>query len=101
RDYALKVSLSTDHDDRLAQEAAELDRLRHPHIVQLVDRVTLAGRPCLLLSLAGAETLHRHLAREGTVSLELAARYGTDLLAILEYLEDQRVLHRDIKPSNL
>jgi serine/threonine protein kinase len=101
RNYALKVSLSTDHDERLDREAAELARLRHPYIVQLVDRLTFAGRPCLLLSLAGTETLHRHLAREGTVSLELAARYGADLLSILDYLEEQRVLHRDIKPANI
>lgn len=101
RSYALKVSSSPEHDERLAQEADALGRLRHPRIVQLVERYTFKERPCLLLSLAGAEPLHRYLAREGTVSLELAARYGEDLLSVLEYLEEQKILHRDIKPPNI
>ena len=101
RPYALKVPLSAEHAERLADEAETLTSLRHPRIVQLVERRVLAGRPCLLLSLAGTETLHRYLAREGTVSLDLAARYGDDLLAALEHLEDEQVLHRDIKPANI
>ncbi|MBI2373934.1 MAG: protein kinase [Deltaproteobacteria bacterium] len=101
RSYALKVSSAPEHDERLGHEADELGRLRHPRIVQLVDRYTFAGRPCLLLSIAGAETLHRYLTREGSVSLERAARYGEDLLSALDYLEEQRVLHRDLKPANI
>ena len=101
RHYALKVTLSQDHDERLAAEAEALAKLRHPRIVQLVERYTFASRSCLLLSVAGSETLHRHLAREGTVSLELAERYGDDLLSAVEYLEEHQVMHRDIKPANL
>ncbi len=101
RYYALKVSLSPEHDERLSHEADALERLRHPRIVQLVERYSFAGRPCLLLTLAGNMTLQRHLALEGTVSLEWAARYGEDLLSALEYLEEQQVMHRDIKPANL
>ncbi|MCB9631944.1 MAG: BREX system serine/threonine kinase PglW [Sandaracinus sp.] len=101
RTYALKVALGADHDERLVQEAETLAKLRHPRIVQLVDRQTFGGRTCLLLTLAGIETLHRLLAREGTVSLDFAERYGDDLLHALEYLEEQQVMHRDLKPANL
>ncbi len=101
RSYALKISLSPEHDARLGAEADELERLRHPHIVQLVARLTFAGRPCLLLSLAGTETLQRRLAREGSVALEYALRFGEDLLDALDYLETQGILHRDLKPANL
>jgi hypothetical protein len=84
RRFALKVSLGPDHDDRLRAEARALARLRHPRIVELEgppDRqpLQLGGRPCLLMSLAG-ETLQRELAAHGAVSLDYAARYGTDLL---------------------
>jgi serine/threonine protein kinase len=105
RRFALKVSLGPDHDDRLRAEARALARLRHPRIVELEgppDRqpLQLGGRPCLLMSLAG-ETLQRELAAHGAVSLDYAARYGTDLLGALEHLEEREVLHRDIKPANV
>ncbi len=105
RRFALKVSLGPDHDERLAAEARVLARLRHPRIVQLEgpperQPVVIGGRPCLLLSLAGV-TLQRELAAHGAVSLDFAARYGTDLLSALEHLEEEEVLHRDIKPANV
>ncbi len=101
REYALKVSLSEEHDARLQGEAALLDRLKHARIVRLVDRRVIAERTCLLLELAGEHTLHRELTREGPVSLDFAARYGEDLLSALETLEEKGVIHRDIKPANL
>lgn len=98
--YALKVSLSTDHDERIAAEAAVLAKLRHPRIVRYEKQLTIAGRPCLVMSLAG-QTLQRLLADEGPPSLDYASRYGADLLGALGHLEDEDVLHRDIKPANV
>ncbi len=101
RTLALKISIAHEHDERLVHEAEALQRLRHPRIVQLVERRTLAGRTCLLLSFAGERTLYRVLAEEGTVSLDYAARFGEDLLDALGYLEEEQIVHRDIKPANL
>jgi serine/threonine protein kinase len=101
RHFALKVSLSEEHDRRLLAEAAALKGLRHPRIVELIDTLTLGGRACLLLTLAGKHTLYKRLADEGTLSLDAAARYGEDLLSALEYLEEQGITHRDIKPANV
>ncbi|MFW6023332.1 MAG: protein kinase domain-containing protein, partial [Myxococcota bacterium] len=101
RRYALKVSLGPDHDDRLAREAHDLRKFRHERIVELVDEVRVGGRPCLLLTLAGTRTLHKHLQTEGPVALDLAHRYGEDLLWALQTLEEKDVFHRDIKPANL
>lgn len=63
--YALKASLGPDHDERLTAEAAVLARLRHPRIVRLERTLTIAGRLCLLMSLAG-QSLQRELAEHGT-----------------------------------
>lgn len=103
KDFALKVSLGPDHDERLRAEAQALAKIRHPRVVQLHEERTIADRPCLLLSLAGSGTLKRHLDEEGTVSLDFASRYGDDLLSALEHLEDEdvQIPHRDIKPANL
>jgi serine/threonine protein kinase len=101
RRFALKVSIAPEHDERLAAEAALLARLRHPRIVVLEAELRFAGRPCLLLSLAGDRTLHRELSEKGTVSLDYAQRYGVDLLDALAYLEEEEVVHRDLKPANV
>lgn len=99
---ALKVSSDSTHDARLVDEAYVLENLpKHPRIVDLYRKLTLKGRTCLLLSLAGEQTLQQKLARFGPVSLDEASRYGDDLLLALEHLEEHQILHRDIKPANL
>ncbi|NUP07973.1 MAG: protein kinase [Polyangiaceae bacterium] len=101
RVYALKVSLAIEHDERLIEERRILDQLEHPRIVRCVAPLTIANRTCLLLTHAGEQTLQRLLAREGTVSLDYASRFGEDLLSALEQLEEKKIIHRDIKPANV
>lgn len=98
--YALKVSLGPEHDDRIRAEGQILAKLRHPRIVRLEKQLVIAGRPCLLMSVAG-HSLQRELAEHGMPSLDFASRYGIDLLDALVHLEDEDVLHRDIKPANV
>lgn len=101
RDFALKVPHDEGCSARLLAEADVLRALRHQHIVALHEVVTLAGRPCLLLDFAGERTLADLLRAEGTLSLELARRFGDDLLSAVQYLEERGVTHRDIKPGNV
>lgn len=100
--YALKVARDADQDERLLMEAAALRELDDPRIVKLHAELEIQGRTCLLLSLAGDRSLQQLLAEEGTLDLDLAARYGEDLLRALEALEEKDgTIHRDIKPANL
>lgn len=101
RRFALKVSRGPDHDDRVRSEGEQLQLLRHARIVQCHEVLELDGRTCLLLSLAGEFTLQQALTEHGVLDLDLASRYGEDLLDALKTLEDEGVPHRDIKPANL
>lgn len=101
KDYALKVPHDPAAGERLQAEASVLRKLRHEHILALQEVVKLANRTCLLLEYAGERTLADLLRTDGTLSLELARRYGDDLLSAVQYLEERGVTHRDIKPSNV
>ncbi|MCY1059695.1 protein kinase [Nannocystis sp. SCPEA4] len=99
--FALKVSLGPAQDQRLLNEARALQRIRHPRIVQFHESFVLGERQCLLISLAGARTLQQAIDQQGSIDLDLALRYGSDLLSALEHLEAKNIAHRDIKPANL
>ncbi|MBZ5710076.1 protein kinase domain-containing protein [Nannocystis pusilla] len=99
--FALKVSLGPAQDQRLLNEARALQRVRHPRIVQLHESFVLGERQCLLISLAGTRTLQQAIDQQGSIDLDLALRYGSDLLSALEHIEAKNIAHRDIKPANL
>ena len=106
REHVLKVALSPEHNDRLRAEADVLRRLRHQYIVELHDVLTfkdrLGGdRVGLLMARAGDATLADRLREEGRLHLELLERFGEDLLATTDWLEQKGIPHRDIKPENL
>lgn len=101
RDYALKVPHDAGCGERLLAEAKMLRELRHEHVVALRDVLTLGGMPCLLLEFAGERSLGDVLREQGTLPLDLARRYGDDLLSAVQYLEEVGVTHRDIKPTNV
>ncbi len=96
----LKVAIDAKHNDRLKSEGDVLRRLHHQNIVRLHEALAVAGRTALLMESAGDRTLAQRL-REERPSLDLAQRYGEDLLSAVDYLEEQGIAHRDIKPDNI
>ena len=101
REQVLKVALSSEDNGRLEAEADVLRRLRHQSVVELYGVLRFGGRVGLLMARAGAETLADRLREEGSLHLELLERFGEDLLAAVDWLEQQGIPHRDVKPENL
>ena len=106
REHVLKVALSAEHNDRLRAEADVLRRLRHQYVVELHDVLPFKDRAGgervgLLMARAGEATLADRLREEGRLHLELLERFGEDLLATIDWLEQKGIPHRDIKPENL
>jgi serine/threonine protein kinase len=98
--FVLKVAIDPQHNDRLKAEGDVLAKIRHPNIVRWCETLTVAGRAALLMERAGDKTLAQRL-REGRLSLDLARRFGEDLLTAVDYLEQEGIAHRDIKPDNI
>jgi serine/threonine protein kinase len=104
-EHVLKVAHTFEQNDRLRSEAQVLQRLHHQHVVscrRVLEFATRDGaRLGVLLQNAGEITLGKKIHDDGRFQVELLERFGEDLLATLQYLEDNGVFHRDIKPENI
>ena len=101
QEYVLKVANSEDHTQRVRDEGEVLGKLRHQHIIEHIETLTLGDKSCLLLRSAGPETLGQRLRKEGRLHVDLLQRFGEDLLGVVKFLEEQGIPHRDIKPDNI
>ena len=82
-------------------EARTLARLRHPHIVRVLDFGAQEDTPFLVMEYAPGGTL-RKLQPKGTrLSLETVISYVKQVASALQYAHAQRLIHRDLKPENL
>jgi serine/threonine protein kinase len=82
-------------------EARTLARLRHPHIVRVLDFGVQEGTPFLVMEYALGGTL-RQLHPKGTrLPLQTVVSYVKQVASALQYAHKQRLIHRDLKPENL
>lgn len=101
---AVKVFTSPLADDpnrvkRFRQEAQTVARLRHPHILQLLDFGHAAGTLYLVTPLLEGDTLQNQLdaPRAPHEALALVTQLG----AALDYAHRQGIIHRDVRPANV
>ena len=86
---------------RLAQEARNVSRLSHPHIVTLYDAGESDGEPYLVFEYVPGETLARVLESEARLALNRAVTITIQILEGVACAHDHKVLHRDLKPGNI
>jgi len=78
-------------------------RLRHPHIVPILD-FGLSRRddfPYLVMAYADRGTLRDCHPRGSRLSNKAIDTYVQQLASALQYAHDQRIIHRDVKPENM
>jgi serine/threonine protein kinase len=87
---------------RFKQEAKTLSRLGcHAQIPQLLDYFETNGEFYLVQEYVPGLTLSQELRRSGPFSEVKAKQFLLEILPLLQYVHDQRVIHRDIKPANI
>ncbi|HLX59157.1 MAG TPA: protein kinase [Ktedonobacteraceae bacterium] len=101
---ALKVPFGPWADSEVESffsEATILARLRHPHIVRVLDFGVQEGTPFLVMEYAPGGTLRQFHPRGERLSLQTIVFYVKQVASALQYIHEQRLIHRDLKPENL
>jgi tRNA A-37 threonylcarbamoyl transferase component Bud32 len=85
---------------RFQREAAVLARLRHPHVVQVLDVGEQDGEPFLAMEYVPGAPLSEHL-RNGPLNPPTAAALVRTLANAVAAAHGAGVVHRDLKPGNI
>ncbi len=109
-DLPLRVALKTMHPSlraredavkRFLREAEALARMRHPHVVDVVDfGLDAAHGPWLAMRLLDGESLAKRIER-GAMSVDDALAWALPVAAGLRHAHAVGVVHRDLKPDNV
>ena len=109
RDVALKVMKKLPSDPEAARrqlrffqnEAALAGKLRHPHIVSILDAGVEDSVHYLVMELVDGEPLSRHCNRDALLEPAQIVRVAYKASKALEFANSVGVVHRDIKPANI
>ncbi len=87
--------------DTFRNEARTVARLKHPHIVRVLDFGTDGLTPYLVMDYVPNGSLRTRHPRGTQLSLVTILSYIRQLADALQYAHEQRVIHRDLKPENI
>ena len=103
----LRPSGSTPHVLQMARELFEREALtlgrigNHPQVPRLLDYFEEREEFYLVQEYISGATLQQELKRGGVLSEVALKQFLSDILPLLQYIHEQKVIHRDIKPANL
>jgi serine/threonine protein kinase len=97
----LTARLSSDEIEQFRNEARTIARLKHPHIIRVLDFGVDNGTPFLVMDYVANGTLRQHFPKGTQLPPETILPLVTQIAAALQYAHDQKLIHRDIKPENM
>jgi serine/threonine protein kinase len=88
--------------ERFMRESRACARLRHPHIVSILDfNIEPDGHPFLVMELLNGRSLKEEIAAAGRLSVGDVRRIVPTLCSALQFAHGQGIVHRDLKPANI
>ncbi|KAL6084653.1 hypothetical protein STEG23_014042 [Scotinomys teguina] len=82
-------------------EVETLQRLKHPHIIQLLQFTITTPVSYIILEFAGGGDLWKYTQREGRLTEDKAKKIFGQILSAVRYCHDRDIAHRDLKPENI
>lgn len=105
---SIQVAIKVLHDQltgnemvQFRNEAQAVARLRHPHIVSILDFGVEGETAFLIMEYAPNGTLLERHRRGTRLSLTTIVPYVKQIADALQYAHQQRLIHLDIKPENM
>ncbi|WP_067173936.1 serine/threonine-protein kinase [Microtetraspora niveoalba] len=86
---------------RLAGEARQAERLRHPNIAAVHDYAEDEGTPYIVMELVRSRSLDGVVAGDGPLPVPRAASIARQVLSALAYAHASGVRHGDVRPANV
>ncbi|KAK3305093.1 kinase-like domain-containing protein [Chaetomium strumarium] len=83
------------------EELEILQRLKHPHIVKLIDWFKSKNEYYIVTELATGGELFDRICLRGQFTEKDASQTVKQILSAVNYLHQNNVVHRDLKPENL
>ncbi len=98
----LQIRLSRSEELKAFINEARTIRLKHPHIIPLLDfGISRQEIPFLVMEYAGQGTLRDRHPKGAQVPLTAVVSYVEQVASALLYAHEQRLIHRDVKPENM
>jgi NIMA (never in mitosis gene a)-related kinase len=79
--------------------------VNHPNIIKYIDNYQFAQKQYIVMELIETGNLssliEQHVQEQKFIPEELILKYFSQLISVLKYCFDKRIIHRDIKPDNI
>jgi len=82
-------------------EASLAGKLRHPHIVAILDAVVLEDCGHIAMEVLNGGDLSRHVSADALLPVADVLQIGFKCCGALAYAFNEGIIHRDIKPANI
>ena len=110
KEVALKViepevfrdpEFGTVYRSQFLNEASLAGKLKHPHIVSILDAVVLENSGHIAMEVVSGGDLSQHVTAATLLPIEDVLQIGFKCCGALAYAFNEGIVHRDIKPANI
>ncbi|UCH94690.1 MAG: protein kinase [Candidatus Aminicenantes bacterium] len=86
---------------RFQREAAIIDRLTHPNIINIFERGESKQKIFIAMEFLEGKTLERKIDEEGGLTLHECLHIMMQISEVFVFIHSKNIIHRDLKPANI